>query len=393
MLETIRNMFRRKSRTSLTVFGIVIGIFTLLVMGSMAERLNRMLDGDVKHYTGQISLAPKGSAGPVGGGVMQTAVLDKVAKLPGVKHVSPSITVMLQDQIGVADMETPTMVTGIVPGAASSNLNDAALPLKSGRDLKVGDSGVTVVGCDLAKQKGLVVGDNLMIRKHPFRVVGILDRTLAAPDKAASIALDDARVLFIESSPFLKAMSASAFSADSIVTGASVTWTKGTNPEVLAKRIERDFPDIAVSAPAAMKKQLSQAMLIFNLIVTGSALIALIVGGLSVINTMTMSVSERTSEIGLKKALGARTSDILREYLTEAGAIGLLGGLIGAALGAGFVSAINMQMAEKGAEIFLITPRLVAISLAFAAALGSVSGIYPAYRAANLDCVRALKED
>jgi ABC-type antimicrobial peptide transport system permease subunit len=146
-------------------------------------------------------------------------------------------------------------------------------------------------------------------------------------------------------------------------------------------------------SPSDMKKQFEQYSAIFNLIVMGSAIIALIVGALSVINTMAMSVAERVKEIGLRKAIGAKTNQVLREYLTEASLIGLAGGLVGLALGALLVAGINGATAGTGNQIFEVTTRLAIGTVVFATILGTVAGFFPALRAARLNPVDALRSE
>src|ERR671922_126387 len=116
---------------------------------------------------------------------------------------------------------------------------------------------------------------------------------------------------------------------------------------------------------------------LFNLIIIGASVIAVIVGGLSVINTMVMTVSERVREIGIKKAVGARTGAILREFLAEATLLGAIGGVIGLAAGALLVLVLNAQTAGSGTSVFLLTPMLLARSFVFATVLGAAAGIYP----------------
>src|SRR5262249_19889648 len=149
--------------------------------------------------------------------------------------------------------------------------------------------------------------------------------------------------------------------------------------------------DLTVTSPSQAKQQFEQFSAIFNLIVLGSALIALIVGALSVLNTMAMSVAERIKEIGLKKAIGARTGQVLREFLAEAAAIGLVGGLVGLGLGALLVGAINGATAASGTQIFAVTTRLTVGTLLFATVLGAVAGFLPALNAARLNPVEALR--
>ena len=311
----------------------------------------------------------------------------------------------------------PPMVIGFDLSKKFENRNYRNLALTAGRRLKNGDSGKVLLGSDIAKQEKLKVGDTYIVRKKPFTVVGILGKTLTAPDSSIVMSIKDARTLFLETQPLLKELKAKtdaippalmmfmkpedrknlaavkSLTSDELMTGASVSWLDGVDADKLARTIQAKVDGVQVMAPSDMKKQLEQAMLIFSLIITGSAMIALLVGGLSVINTMTMAVSERTGEIGLKKALGASTSDIMKEYLTEAGVIGLLGGVFGLGLGYIFVIAVNAAMASRGADIFMMTPRLAGLSLLFAVALGTISGIYPSVRAARLDCVQALREE
>ena len=106
---------------------------------------------------------------------------------------------------------------------------------------------------------------------------------------------------------------------------------------------------------------------------------------------MIMAVTERFREIGLKKAVGAHTGHVLREFLTEAVLIGFIGGAVGYALGVGLTNLINLAGRSSNLELFLITPSLTAIALGFAVALGALAGVIPAFRAARLDPVTALR--
>jgi len=124
-------------------------------------------------------------------------------------------------------------------------------------------------------------------------------------------------------------------------------------------------------------------------ITTVAALLALVIGGLSVVNTMLMAVTERVREIGLKKAIGARTGNIVREFVAESTTIGVVGGVLGFAIGAGITLLLGNAAGPGG--LFLITPRLAILALGFAVVLGAVAGVLPAYRASRLDPVIALR--
>ena len=153
------------------------------------------------------------------------------------------------------------------------------------------------------------------------------------------------------------------------------------------------MPNVTAESPERQIADIRQAMAIFQAIVLSGSLLAAIVGGLSVVNTMIMSVRERTREIGLKKAVGASDGAIIGEYLLEAAMIGLLGGIFGILLGFILAQVLNAAFFEalSGASLFLVTPRLVALTMAFAVAIGGVAGLYPAWSASRLDPVQALR--
>ena len=161
----------------------------------------------------------------------------------------------------------------------------------------------------------------------------------------------------------------------------------------VANRIMEELPHLKAIPPEESISDIEQGMVIFNLIVVASALIALVVGGLSVINTMLMSVTERIREIGLKKAIGFRDADILKEYLLESSLIGFFAGCMGLGLGSLCIFGINAATAETGTAVFALTTRLALGSLLFAVFIATLAGLYPAYRAAKTDPILALRSE
>jgi putative ABC transport system permease protein len=146
-----------------------------------------------------------------------------------------------------------------------------------------------------------------------------------------------------------------------------------------------------VQGPAGFEQLVKEPLQIFNYLIYTVALIALVVGSLSIINTMSMAVSERTREIGIRKAIGATRAAIMRQFIAEAALIGLLGGLLGLALGAASVFGANGSALYGTSELFLLTPRLALGSVAFSLVLGVVAGLYPAWHASRLSPVEALR--
>jgi len=429
MLEIFRNMWRRKFRTFLTIMGIVVGIFAFTVMGSLALKLNKMIDGGKRYITGQITIMPKGTSFTTGSGgsMLPVDTLNKIAQVEGVEAVGAGIELSLDEP----DPNNPTGSSfsfGVPPTIEAMDLesnyqnrNWKTMDMKEGRMLQKGDSDdKVVIGITIATDKNLKVGDKMTIRGRDFEVIGIINKTLTGPDSYVFMPIKPARELYIEANPFLKSLKeqsdnaakisdaalaampqatrdqilqAKSFKTEDVTTMAAASWKDGYSSEDVANRIKDQFKDeVLVLSPDKMGEQIDKASAIFNAIILGVALIALIVGGFSIINTMVMSISERTKEIGIKKALGASGRSIAWEYTLEAGVIGLLGGLIGMGLGVLTAVIINAKMASKGAEIFLIEPTFLIEVVAFSFILGIIAGVIPAWRAARLKAVDAIRE-
>lgn len=415
MSEIIRNLLRRKLRSSLTIFGICIGILALVLLGSISEMMNRSISLALEYLTGQITVTSRGMG--ESSGMLTGEQVAKIGTIPGVKGVQRQVSVPIMEKDGSGDsggFSVGNAVMGLGMDFAVDGQNrNFRYPIAHGRMIKPGERGVVVLGADVAFRRKVGPGDQVEFSKRRFKVVGVMSRTLSMPDSQALFPIEDARELLLEGNPFLKEVTKQAellrgfagmfglkgmtggmsFDARELTTQVAVGWEDGTDPDELAGRIKKDVSGTSVLAPSKMKKQIEQGMVVFSLIVFGTALIALVVGALSIINTMVTAISERTGEIGLKKALGAQTRDIVAEYLQEAAAIGTLGGALGVLLGAGLVFLLNWKMASSGFQLFLLTPRLAVGAVLFAGLLGVLAGIYPALRAARLQPVAALREN
>jgi putative ABC transport system permease protein len=229
---------------------------------------------------------------------------------------------------------------------------------------------------------------------HTFKVVGVLNKTRTAPDNFAYINVPDGQMLLKDSLPVELQAVIDVTKITEAITAYGPTGTALTELDQTASRINQQVSGVKATKPSDIVNAFKASSVVFTAIVTAAALLALVIGGLSVVNTMFMAVAERVREIGLKKAVGATTSNIMGEFLTEATFVGLLGGLIGFGLGALIVFVKNQYFtpADQGA-IFLITPRLTIFAIVFATVLGAVAGVLPAWRAARLDPVIALRNE
>jgi putative ABC transport system permease protein len=424
--EIFRNMWRKKMRSMLTIFGISIGILAFTVMGSLALRFNKMIQGGKKYVTGQITLAPKGSSYGMGagGGTLPVDTLNKIAQVDGVEAVAASIEMLLEEpnlDNPSASMGQSATIQGMDLSSTFKNRNWETLAMKEGRMVEASDPVNSVtIGYTISTDKNLKVGDTMNIRGRDFKVMGIVDKTMTGPDSYVFMPLSIARDLYIDSNPFLKSLKdqaaeaekisdsalaalpeetktqiqqARTFKVEDISTGAAASWKDGYDSEQVAQRIKDQFKDqVMVLSPKALGDVIDKASAVFNSVILGSAILALIVGGFSIINTMVMSITERTKEIGIKKAIGASSGSIAREYTIEAGIIGLVGGLIGIGLGTLMIVIINNAVASKSGAIFELSPIFLLIVLAFSFGLGMAAGMLPALRASKLRVVEALRQ-
>jgi len=393
-VEIIRNLTRRKLRNGLTISGIVIGVLALVTMGAMAEKFNKLFEGGERYFRGHIQATDTTGNTFGGGGLVRLDRAADIERVPGVAAVFPTIGLLAKAEQG-ASFGVPDQISNVSPGADQYE----KFKLTYAHGHAVTSRGEVVLGSDIAREFKASVGATISLPvppkdprpdfvSHSFTVVGILDKTLTAPDNFALVSLEDAQVILGENLP-----PAIRFNVDtSKLANSFVIYGKeGVNLDELAREINRQVPGIKATPPTEVVKTFQSISVVFSAITTGSALLALVVGGLSVVNTMLMAVTERFREIGLKKAIGARVGHVLREYLLEAVIIGMIGGGIGLFLGWGLTSLINVATESQNLSLFLVTIRLMVIALVFSVGLGAAAGIVPALRAARLDPVRALR--
>ncbi len=260
----------------------------------------------------------------------------------------------------------------------------------AGRRLTTADEGrdVAVVGASIADKRDLTVGDSITVHDRPFEVVGILESTLTTPDVTIYVPFSTGQQLAYEDLPQVLR---DKVRAEDLASELIVYPAPGADDQAIADAIEARLPDTTALTGTAYSASVSSSVSIFNAIIVGIGLVSLIVGGLSVINTMAMSVAERTREIGIKRAIGASRPRIIRELMVEAGLIGAVGGLLGVTLGALVVVLVNEVMRPSGTVLFQMTLGTAAFAFAFSTILGVIAGIVPAWSAARLDPVSALR--
>ena len=389
-MSLFRNLARRKLRSTLTIVGITIGIWALVVMSSMANKIGALVEGGSNYYQDKIIVTDASNIA-VGFGFtpMPLETADRILAIPGVDVTVPEVGMLLDPEPGGAAFGIPDLVSGAVANADQGR-EKFQFAASRGRLLTPADEGsdVLVLGADLARKFDKSPGDTMTVRGHDFEVVGVLEATLTAPDTTVVMPLEAAQMLLAADLP---AIIQQGFDPRDLATQVVVYPDPGTDIEALAERIEAEVPQTQTLTGAGFDDRFGSATAIFNAIILGVAAISLSVGGLSVINTMAMSVAERTREIGIKRAIGASRFTIVRELVVEAGIIGLIGGLLGLLLGAIVVALANRAGASSGTILFDLTAGTAIFALVFASVLGMLAGLIPAWGAARLDPVQALR--
>ncbi|CAG0957181.1 Macrolide export ATP-binding/permease protein MacB [Methanosarcinales archaeon] len=377
----LKNITQRKLRAGLTIFGIALGILAVIVMGGMSEHFNMTFDKSISLTADKIRVFPEIG---FGGGDLNDSKSREVKRVTGVADAYGILQAALDpESLGFFGGD---VVIGVQPEKQLSLLKDTQVT--DGRFLAVGDGYRAVLGSSVAREFNLKAGDELQIKSkrvqrassithmRNFTVVGIMEYTGSFFDNSVIIPLDIAQKFYDR--------------GDTVSFILAVP-DPDTDAEDLSKRIELNVEKIKAFSPEQLRKQIEQSLVIFTLITISAAVLAAIIGGLSVVNTMLMSVSERTKEFGLMKAMGAETKDILFMTMGEAALMGVLGGICGIVGGGALVYYLNDYLASRGTVLFSITPRLLVIAIVFSTFLGVISGLYPAYRAAKMSPMEALR--
>jgi putative ABC transport system permease protein len=176
-----------------------------------------------------------------------------------------------------------------------------------------------------------------------------------------------------------------------VATAAAVLWRKGQDPDALAARIKDKVPGVSALGPREAEAQIDRALVFLRALIFGSAVVALLVAALAVANTMVTAVVERRREIGLRRVVGATRGQVVRGLVVEAGALGAAGAIAGTLVGGLAAMALNVVTERMGAQIFLLTPRLVLAAILLPSLLAAVAGFVPARRAARLVPADALR--
>lgn len=396
---SVRSLVNRKLRSWLTMIGIIIGITSVVSLISLGQGLQAAISAQFGNLgTDKLAVQASSGFGPPGTGVINPLTkdnLEKIRKVSGVKVAGGRL--IRSAQLNYNDHSVFTSAASMPDGSARKLIQDAQnLKAESGRLLKDSDKGKVMLGNNLGKEdagfdKQITVGSRILISGKEFEVVGILK-------KLGSFILDN--VVFINENDLRETLNVPAEDYDVIVMqvqpNADVKDVQERVEKLMRKErnVKEGEEDFTVQTPQAIIGQVTSTLFAVQLFVYIIAGISILVGGIGIMNTMYTSVLERTQHIGIMKAIGARNSSIFSLFFIESGLIGSVGGLIGAALGAGIaISLAFVGRALLGLELIRaeISIWLLIGSVFGSFLLGSIFGILPAIKAAKLNPVDALR--
>lgn len=400
-LQTVRMAFKaigaNKGRSFLTMLGVIIGVMSVIVLiaigqgttASVTESIssmgtNLLMVSIQQRSVGRGFSGFRGFGGSAGRGTVILKLNDvlSLADEASVSSVSPVVNGSLTVKAG--SKNTSAQVMGVLPAYAGI-INQG---VQSGRYIIDADvdnrSAVCVVGSELAEElfgNTNVVGNTMHIDGRKFRIVGVLeskgtslsgssDETIILPFTLAQRMLDSTTISTI----YLSA-------PDS----ASVDAAQAAVERFLYKKYQ-DESAYSVMNQTQMLETANEMSGTLSLMLGGIAGISLLVGGIGIMNIMLVSVTERTREIGIRKAIGAKRRDILLQFLIESVVISGLGGLLGLALGTVVMRALENVLGMQLA----LSAGVVELALGFSMGVGIVFGLYPAGKASKLRPIEAL---
>jgi putative ABC transport system permease protein len=402
ILMTIRIAFkalgRNKMRTALTMLGMIIGVAAVIAMVALGTGAQAMIEDQVKTAGTNLITIYSGSAQAAGGvrtgagGSVRLLPEDAelLRDLPGVQYVAESINTRLQLIYGNQNWNTSVEGTNVDLPAIRS------WPLKFGSFFTEDDTRaaakVIVLGSNVSDTlfgEGVDPTDlQIRVRNHVFRVLGVM---ATKGSSGGGVNMDDQVFVpyttvmkKLTGQEFLSRIYVSAASAEAILPTTQAVTTSLRASHGLGEGEPDDFTIQTLDDIVALRTQTTATMT--NLL-AGIAGVSLVVGGIGIMNIMLVSVTERTREIGLRLAIGARGFDVLLQFLIEAIVISIVGGAFG--IGIGFLVSELLRIYQGMAASIPLNAVLIAVM--FSAGVGIFFGFYPARKAASLDPIVALK--
>lgn len=393
-LETLRLALKaiiaNKLRSALTILGIVIGVTSVILLVSLVSGLKSFITSQISGLGSNLVFVVPGKIGtsgrgPGGATVNRLTTRDALDLRTALKNEAEVAAVVTKAATLKYINKTDKNVT-VLGTQANIDKIIKLIKITEGRFLTVSEADfgkkVVVIGPTVAKnlfQSSSPVGKTITVGNLKYKVIGVI----AA--RGTSFGVDQDNVAVVPLSAAQRQFGVENVNAIYVSANSpgTVKTVQNKISEILVKRISED--DFTVQTQEQTLSTISQITSVLTVALGGIAAISLIVGGIGIMNIMLVSVTERTREIGLRKALGARPKDIRNQFLIEAVTLSGLGGIIGIILGVGISLIIN--------KFFTTTVPIwsIGLSFGFSMLVGVIFGVAPAIKAAKLDPIQALR--
>ncbi len=380
----VKNPFRNRARAALAIVGIAIGIATIVALGMLTSGLTSATTTTLKAGAAEITVTPYVNTGGgtritfgsgIGlGGTMNESYVSELQNISGVSSTG-----------GI--LSTTTNITGVsgsmsngltVNGMNSNELGLEGIDGVNGTLYTNGSSNELILGTTAATSLNKTVGSTINIYGTNFTVTGIYQTGTLATDRAAYMSLNTLQNLT---------------SNDGKVSAIAINVTDNANVTTVSQAIQNAYPNqLTATTAAAEASRISTSLGFINTASLAISLLAIVIGGIGIINVMIMSVFERTREIGVLKAVGWRSSRILTMILGESVILTLTAAVVGITVGVVGIETLLLVAGAAGSTFKpVLTIDILARAIGIALLVGIIGGLYPAYRASRLPPTEALR--
>ena len=401
--EAIESLNANKLRTGLTMLGIVIGVAAVISMTAIGQGASSSITSSIESMGSNLIYVSRAweNANPQALTMADAEAIIESGGAPSVLAVAPSVST--SRTVVYSDDSISTTVMGVTPDYESvRNTTVSSGRFISDEDIDA-NSTVAVLGSDVVEElfgsEIGVIGQKIRISNMLYEVVGILETTGSSSmgssgDNQIIVPITTALSRLVARSNAndeVDMISVSATDSESIDSAISEITSLLRSRHDIGSDEDDDFNIMSMESVTEAATSITGVLTVF---LGGIAAISLLVGGIGIMNIMLVSVIERTKEIGLRKAVGAKNNDILMQFMVESLIIGLVGGILGVVLGWGLTLVIKNIAAAASYDLTpAITLGSVLLAVLFSVGVGVVFGIYPANRASKLEPVEALRSE